>query len=81
MPVKYKLRKEEQAKERKRQNDLKKTEARIEELDALIASLQSELQSEEVISDYEKLMELTNQLENLQNEQAEVYALWEELMG
>ncbi|MBR3971747.1 MAG: ABC-F family ATP-binding cassette domain-containing protein [Ruminococcus sp.] len=76
----YKLRKEEQARERKRQNDLKKTEERIEELDNLIESVQNELQSEAVIADYEKLMELTNQLETLQNEQAEVYALWEDLI-
>lgn len=77
----YKLRKEEQARERKRQNDLKKAESRIEELENRIEALQNELQSEEVIADYEKLMELTNQLEALQNEQAEAYAVWEELMG
>ncbi len=76
----YKLRKEEQAKERKRQNDLKKAEQKIEELDLQIEELQSKLQSEEVTSDYEKLIELTNVLEILQNEQAQVYALWEELM-
>lgn len=76
----YKLRKEEQARERKRQNDLKKTEQRIEELDAQIEELQTQLQSEEITSDYEKLIELTKTLEDLHNEQAEVFALWEELM-
>ena len=76
----YKLRKEEQAKERKRQNDLKKTEARIEELEAEIAEVEASLQTEEVTCDYEKLMELTKKLEDLQNEQAEAFALWEELM-
>lgn len=76
----YKLRKEEQARERKRQNDLKKTEQRIEELESDIDKLQQELQSEDVTSDYEKLMELTRKLESLQNEQADCYELWEQLM-
>ena len=76
----YKLRKEEQARERKRQSDLKKTEQRIEELDLQIEELQSKLQGEEVTSDYEKLIELTKALEDLQNEQAQVYDLWEALM-
>lgn len=76
----YKLRKEEQAKERKRQNDLKKTEARIEELESEIGKVEALLQSEEVTCDYEKLMELTRKLEELQDEQAEVFVLWEELM-
>ena len=76
----YKLRKEEQARERKRQNDLKKAEQRIEELDAEIAELQTLLASDEVVGDYEKLMELTAKLEQLQDEQAQVFELWEALM-
>ena len=76
----YKLRKEEQARERKRQNDLKKAEARIEELEAEIEGIQTEISSDEVTGDYEKLMELTAKLEELQNEQAEVFELWESLM-
>lgn len=77
----YKLRKEEQAKERKRQNDLKKAEARIEELDFEISKVEALLGTEEVTSDYEKLMELTSNLEKLHSEQAEVFSVWEELMG
>ncbi len=76
----YKLRKEEQARERKRQNDLKKAEQRIEELEAEIEEVQTLLQSEEVVGDYEKLMELTAKLESLQEEQTEVFELWESLM-
>ena len=60
--------------------DLESKKKRIEELDLLIEDLQTQLQSEEVTSDYEKLIELTQRLEELQNEQAGVYALWEELM-
>ncbi len=76
----YKLRKEEQARERKRQNDLRKAEQRIEELDAEIEEIQTLLQSDEVVGDYERLMELTAKLESLQAEQAEVFELWESLM-
>ncbi len=76
----YKLRKEEQARERKRQNDLKKAEARIEQLDAEISRVEEMLSTDEVSGDYEKLLELTSELEKLQNEQSKAYSVWEELM-
>lgn len=44
-----------------------------------IAQTQELLSGEEVAADYEKLIELTNKLEELQNEQEEQYAIWEEL--
>lgn len=75
----YKQQKLEQAKERKRKNDLKKTEAKIEELDEKIATLNDMLQQDEITSDYAKLMELTNELEQMQEEQETLYTLWEEL--
>lgn len=75
----YKQQKLEQAKERKRKNDLKKTEAKIEELDEKIATLNDMLQQDEITSDYAKLMELTNELEQMQEEQEMLYTLWEEL--
>lgn len=75
----YKLRKEEQSRERKRQTAIRKCEERIEELDAKIAETEALLASEEVISNYEKLIELTNTLEALQKEQEEVYEQWESL--
>lgn len=76
----YKLRKEAQAKERKRQNDLKKCEALIEELESKITETQELISSPEVSGDYERLLDLSAQLEALEEEQAEAYALWEELM-
>ncbi len=76
----YKLRKEEQARERKRQNDLKKAEAKIEELDAEICRVEAMISTDEVSGDYEKLLEITAELERLQQEQSEAYSLWEELM-
>ncbi len=75
----YKLRKEEQSKERKRQTAIKKAEDLIEELDIKIAETEDKLSSEEVISDYEKLVELTEILNSLQKQQEEAYEAWESL--
>lgn len=75
----YKLRKEEQSKERKRQTAIRKAEELIEELDVKIAETEAKLGSEEVISDYEKLVELTEILNNLQKQQEEAYEAWESL--
>lgn len=75
----YKLKKEQQSRERKRKTQLKNTEQRIEELDKEIAGLHESLQSEEVTSDYEKLLELTTKLDSLQNELNKQYEIWEEL--
>ncbi|MBQ2688361.1 MAG: ABC-F family ATP-binding cassette domain-containing protein [Clostridia bacterium] len=75
----YKLRKEEQSKERKRQTAIKKAEELIEELDVKIAETEEKLSSEEVISDYEKLVELTEILNSLQKQQEEAYEAWESL--
>ena len=75
----YFLQKQKQSEERKRQTKLKKTEAEIERLDEEIAKTQELLSSEEVAADYEKLMELSKLLEDLQKQQAEQYEIWEEL--
>lgn len=75
----YFLQKQRQSEERKRQTRLKKAEEAIERLDEEIAHTQELLSSEEVSADYEKLIELTKRLEELQNEQEEQYAIWEEL--
>ena len=75
----YFLKKQQQSEERKRQTRLKKAEEEIERLDGEISEIQQQLSSEEVISDYEKLLELTNQLEELQAEQERQYEIWEEL--
>ena len=47
--------------------------------DGEIERVQALLASEEVISDYERLLELTNELEQLQAEQEQQYEIWEEL--
>lgn len=75
----YFLQKQKQSEERKRQTKLKKAEAEIERLDEEIAKTQELLSSEEVAADYEKLMELSKLLEDLQKQQEEQYKIWEEL--
>ena len=75
----YFLQKQKQSEERKRQTKLKKAEAEIERLDEEIAKTQELLSSEEVAADYEKLMELSKLLEDLQKQQKEQYEIWEEL--
>lgn len=75
----YFLQKQKQSEERKRQTKLKKAESEIERLDEEIAKTQELLSSEEVAADYEKLMELSKLLEDLQKQQEEQYEIWEEL--
>lgn len=75
----YFLQKQQQSEERKRKTRLNKTEAEIERLDGEIEKTQALLSSEEVAADYEKLIELTNRLEQFQQEQEEQYLIWEEL--
>lgn len=75
----YFLQKQKQSEERKRQTKLKKAESEIERLDEEIAKTQGLLSSEEVAADYEKLMELSKLLEDLQKQQEEQYEIWEEL--
>lgn len=75
----YFLQKQRQSEERKRKTRLSKAEAEIERLDEEIEKTQALLSSEEVAADYEKLIELTSKLEQLQQEQEEQYLIWEEL--
>lgn len=75
----YFLQKQRQSEERKRKTRLNKAEAEIERLDGEIEKTQTLLTSEEVVADYEKLIELTNKLDQLRQEQEEQYLIWEEL--
>ena len=75
----WKAQKEEQARLRKRQNDLKKTEeailnheTRMEEIDQLLAS-------EEVYTNVSRLMELNQEKETLARQLEELYEAWESL--
>ncbi len=75
----YFLKKQQQSEERKRRTRLKKTEEEIDRLDAEIEQVQNQLADSETASNYEKLLELTNRLEELQIEQENQYLIWEEL--
>ncbi|MDO5539899.1 MAG: ABC-F family ATP-binding cassette domain-containing protein [Eubacteriales bacterium] len=76
----WKLQKEEQAKERKRQNDLKKTEERIQQLEQRDGEIDALLASPDVYSDVRKCLELNNEKFSISQELETLYELWEKLM-
>lgn len=75
----YQLKKQKQSEERKRKTQLAKTEKLIEDLEQQIEENNKLLQDKEVISDYEKLLELTAKLENLNAQLENAYDLWGKL--
>lgn len=77
--IDWKRSKEEQAKERKRLNDIKKTETRIEELEQLISSLDEEMALPENSSNVARLTEITKQQSLAKEELEQLYTVWEEL--
>lgn len=81
-PVKvneYKLRKEREAAIRKEKADLKRMESRIENIEQQISELENELLKPEVASDYEATLEISKNLEELRNENDELFQSWSEL--
>ncbi len=75
----WQLRKQQQSEERKRKTKITRTEQDIERLEGEVDELQTELAKEEVQSDYEQLMQLTQTLEEKQRELESLYDLWAEL--
>lgn len=75
----WKAQKEEQARIRKRQNDLKKTEDEIHELETRDAIIDTLLLDESIYTNVEKLVELNQEKENLQSRLEELYEIWESL--
>ncbi|MDE5862786.1 MAG: ABC-F family ATP-binding cassette domain-containing protein, partial [Lachnospiraceae bacterium] len=73
----WKRAKEEQAKERKRLNDLKKIEDSIEKLEKLLSSLDEEIALPENATDAAKLTELSQQQEKAGEELEILYEQWE----
>ncbi len=71
--------KEEQARIRKRENDLKKTEKRIAEIEALIEKLDNEINLPENATNSAKLSELSQKHEELDTELMELYEKYYEL--
>lgn len=75
----WKAQKEEQARIRKRQNDLKKIETEIEKLETRDAEIDELLTQEEIYTDVSRLVELNKEKEALQTSLETLYAQWEEL--
>ena len=77
--LEWKAQKEEQARIRKLQNDLKKTEDEIHRLETRDAEIDGLLALEEVYTDVTRLMELNKEKEEGAARLEELYARWEEL--
>ena len=71
--------KKDRAEETKRKNDLKKTEAKIEEIEGEITILQEEIAAPDIASDFTKLKEKCDLLEEKEAILNELYEKWEEL--
>ena len=71
--------KEQQAKERKRKNDLKKTEEEISRLEDRNSQIDHDLTLEEVYSNSVKCQELSTERAENETRLEELYELWEEL--
>jgi ATP-binding cassette subfamily F protein 3 len=75
----WKQKKENQAIARKRENDIKKCEDRIEKLEVKGTELDEEMSKPEIATNSAKLQELAKQRADVDNELAELYEKWEEL--
>lgn len=72
--------KEEQARERKRQNDLKKTEEEISRLEARIDEIDNLLTKEDIYTDVAKLMELNKERKEIESRLEDLLVAWEQLL-
>ena len=77
--IDWKAQKEEQARLRKRQNELKKIEDKIHELETRDGEIDELLSLEDVYTDVSRLMELNKEKESIQKELEVLYEKWEEL--
>ncbi len=75
----WQAKKEQQAKVRKKKNDLKKCEDSIALLEKQLADIESEMLLPEVATNVAKLQELTGQQENLNETLSQLYEQWETL--
>ena len=75
----WKQRKDEQARQRKRENDLKKTEAEIERLETRDKEIDSEMEKPEVAVNVAECVRLANEKAEIAEKLEELYEKWEEL--
>ena len=75
----WKAQKEEQARLRKKENDLKKCEEKIAELEARISEIDTEMSDPAIGTQVAKLQELSNEQAACQEQLDKLYEQWEEL--
>lgn len=75
----WKAQKEEQARLRKKENDLKKCEEKIAELEARISEIDTEMSDPAIGTQVAKLQELTKEQTTCQEQLEKLYEQWEEL--
>lgn len=75
----WKQKKEEQAKQRKRQNELKKVEESIQQLESRNEEIDLLLTSEEVFTNVKKLMELNQEKKEVEHQLEQLMEQWEQL--
>ncbi|MDE5825284.1 MAG: ABC transporter ATP-binding protein, partial [Lachnospiraceae bacterium] len=75
----WKQQKENQALLRKRENDLKKCEEKIEALETKSAALDEEMAKPEIATNPAKLQDIAKEKEEIEAELETLYAKWEEL--
>ena len=75
----WKAQKKEQARIRKRQNDQKKAEEMIQQLEKRDGQIDTMLTLEEVYTDVGKLVELNQEKEEISKKLEVLYDLWAEL--
>ena len=75
----WKAQKEEQARLRKKENDLKKCEEKIAELEARISEIDTEMSDPAIGTQMAKLQELTKEQAACQEQLEKLYEQWEEL--
>lgn len=75
----WKAQKEEQARLRKKENDLKKCEEKIAELEARISEIDTEMSDPTIGTQVAKLRELSKEQTSCQEQLEKLYEQWEEL--
>ncbi len=75
----WKAQKEEQARIRKRENDLKKCEDKISILEERQSSIDAEMSRPEIATNVARLQELTKEQAEISSQLEELYELWETL--
>lgn len=73
----YKLRKERESEKRKAQTLCNRLEAQIDETDAKLAEAQQELEKPETAANYERIIELTELIHSLNEQQEQLMEQWE----